>query len=179
VLSFLLERAGDVVTRDELRLREALRRSRDVALHRDAAARRYLTHAPVLMFMFVGLALVGSLDRNVDRISVTSGCSIYPFVSRWERRRHATTTAARENEGDQDFRVRMIVSPDRGFDPVGVGSTAAATQVTNFSNVSLLLCPSISGVFHLRSRKTLCMEGGRIQSPGRSQCTRPLSVRSV
>jgi nitroreductase len=41
---------------------------------------RKLTHAPVLLFVFVDLALVASLDRNLDRIGVISGCSIYPFV---------------------------------------------------------------------------------------------------
>ncbi len=41
---------------------------------------RKLTHAPVLLFVFVDLALVASLDRNVDRIGVVSGASIYPFV---------------------------------------------------------------------------------------------------
>jgi len=41
---------------------------------------RKLTHAPVLLFVFVDLALVASLDRNAGRIGVVSGGSIYPFV---------------------------------------------------------------------------------------------------
>lgn len=41
---------------------------------------RKLTHAPVLLFVFVDLALVASLDSNVKRIGVVSGGSIYPFV---------------------------------------------------------------------------------------------------
>jgi len=41
---------------------------------------RKLTHAPVVLFVFVDLALVASLDRNVARIGVVSGASIYPFV---------------------------------------------------------------------------------------------------
>ncbi len=41
---------------------------------------RKLTFAPVLLFVFVDLALVASLDRNADRIGVVSGGSIYPFV---------------------------------------------------------------------------------------------------
>lgn len=42
---------------------------------------RKLTHAPVLLFVFVDLALVASLDQRLDRIGVISGASIYPFVS--------------------------------------------------------------------------------------------------
>ena len=39
-----------------------------------------LTHAPVVMFVFVDLSLVTSMDQNLDRIGVISGASIYPFV---------------------------------------------------------------------------------------------------
>jgi len=45
----------------------------------DAAIRK-LTHAPVVLFVFVDLAFVASLDRDLERIGVISGCSIYPFV---------------------------------------------------------------------------------------------------
>ena len=41
---------------------------------------RKLTQAPVLLFVFVDLAVVASFDRNLDRIGVISGASIYPFV---------------------------------------------------------------------------------------------------
>src|SRR5262245_25913250 len=41
---------------------------------------RKLTHAPVVLFVFVDLAVVASLDRNLARIGVISGGSIYPFV---------------------------------------------------------------------------------------------------
>jgi len=39
-----------------------------------------LTHAPVLLFVFVDLSLVASMDQNLDRVGVISGGSIYPFV---------------------------------------------------------------------------------------------------
>lgn len=39
-----------------------------------------LTHAPVVLFVFVDLAYVASFDRHLDRIGVISGGSIYPFV---------------------------------------------------------------------------------------------------
>jgi nitroreductase len=41
---------------------------------------RKLTQAPVLLLVFVDLAVVASFDRNLDRIGVISGGSIYPFV---------------------------------------------------------------------------------------------------
>ena len=41
---------------------------------------RKLTHAPVVLFVFVDLAVVASLDRRLARIGVISGGSIYPFV---------------------------------------------------------------------------------------------------
>jgi nitroreductase len=41
---------------------------------------RKLTHAPVVLFVFVDLAVVASLDKNVAHIGVISGGSIYPFV---------------------------------------------------------------------------------------------------
>lgn len=39
-----------------------------------------LTHAPVLLLVFVDLAAVASFDRQLDRVGVISGASIYPFV---------------------------------------------------------------------------------------------------
>jgi nitroreductase len=39
-----------------------------------------LTGAPVLLFVFVDLAVVASLDRDLERVGVISGGSIYPFV---------------------------------------------------------------------------------------------------
>ncbi len=39
-----------------------------------------LTHAPVVLFVFVDLACVASFDRHLDRVGVISGASIYPFV---------------------------------------------------------------------------------------------------
>jgi nitroreductase len=41
---------------------------------------RKLTHAPVVLFVFVDLAAVASFDRHLDHVGVISGCSIYPFV---------------------------------------------------------------------------------------------------
>lgn len=38
------------------------------------------TRAPVLLFVFVDLAVVASFDRDLDRVGVVSGGSIYPFV---------------------------------------------------------------------------------------------------
>ncbi|MEZ5557722.1 MAG: nitroreductase family protein [Pseudomonadales bacterium] len=45
----------------------------------DAAIRR-LTHAPVLLFVFVDLAVVAAMDQDLERVGVISGASIYPFV---------------------------------------------------------------------------------------------------
>jgi nitroreductase len=39
-----------------------------------------LTHAPVVLLVFVDLSLVASMDQHLDRIGVISGASIYPFV---------------------------------------------------------------------------------------------------
>ena len=39
-----------------------------------------LTGASVLLFVFVDLAVVASFDRDLDRVGVISGGSIYPFV---------------------------------------------------------------------------------------------------
>jgi nitroreductase len=41
---------------------------------------RALTHAPVVLFVFVDLAQVASFDRHLDHVGVISGASIYPFV---------------------------------------------------------------------------------------------------
>lgn len=41
---------------------------------------RKLTHAPVVLFVFVDLAVVASFDRHLDRVGVISGGSVYPFV---------------------------------------------------------------------------------------------------
>ncbi len=41
---------------------------------------RKLTHAPVVLFVFVDLAQVASFDRDLDHVGVISGGSIYPFV---------------------------------------------------------------------------------------------------
>lgn len=39
-----------------------------------------LTHAPVVLLVFVDLSLVASMDQNLERVGVISGASIYPFV---------------------------------------------------------------------------------------------------
>lgn len=39
-----------------------------------------LTQAPVLLFVFVDLAVVASFDQYLDRVGVISGGSVYPFV---------------------------------------------------------------------------------------------------
>ncbi len=41
---------------------------------------RQLTHAPVVLFVFVDLAVVASFDRDLARVGVISGGSVYPFV---------------------------------------------------------------------------------------------------
>ena len=41
---------------------------------------RMLTQAPVLLFVFVDLSLVASFDRDLERVGVISGASVYPFV---------------------------------------------------------------------------------------------------
>jgi nitroreductase len=41
---------------------------------------RKLTHAPVVLMVFVDLAYVASFDSELDRVGVISGGSIYPFV---------------------------------------------------------------------------------------------------
>lgn len=41
---------------------------------------RRLTHAPVVLLVFVDLAVVASFDRHLDRVGVISGASVYPFV---------------------------------------------------------------------------------------------------
>lgn len=45
----------------------------------DAFVRR-LTHAPVVLLVFVDLAVVASFDRGLNRVGVISGASVYPFV---------------------------------------------------------------------------------------------------
>ncbi|MCR9279407.1 MAG: nitroreductase family protein [Pseudomonadaceae bacterium] len=39
-----------------------------------------LIDAPVLLFVFVDLSLVASFDKDLERVGVISGASIYPFV---------------------------------------------------------------------------------------------------
>lgn len=39
-----------------------------------------ITHAPVVLFVFVDLAVVASFDSGLDRVGVISGASVYPFV---------------------------------------------------------------------------------------------------
>lgn len=39
-----------------------------------------LTGAPVVLFVFVDLAVVASIDRDLRRVGVISGGSVYPFV---------------------------------------------------------------------------------------------------
>lgn len=39
-----------------------------------------LTRAPVLLLVFVDLAVVASFDSELDRVGVISGASVYPFV---------------------------------------------------------------------------------------------------
>jgi nitroreductase len=39
-----------------------------------------LSHAPVLLMVFVDLSVVASFDSELERIGVISGASIYPFV---------------------------------------------------------------------------------------------------
>jgi nitroreductase len=41
---------------------------------------RKLTQAPVLLFVFVDLAVVAAMDQQLDRVGVIAGASIYPFV---------------------------------------------------------------------------------------------------
>jgi nitroreductase len=41
---------------------------------------RWLTHAPVLLFVFVDLAQVAAFDADREPCAVIPGCSIYPFV---------------------------------------------------------------------------------------------------
>jgi nitroreductase len=41
---------------------------------------RKLTHAPVVLMVFVDLAYVASFDSTLERVGVISGGSIYPFV---------------------------------------------------------------------------------------------------
>lgn len=41
---------------------------------------RSLLSAPVLLLVLLDLAVVASFDRNLDRVGVISGASIYPFV---------------------------------------------------------------------------------------------------
>ena len=41
---------------------------------------RWLTHAPVVLFVFVDLAQVAAFDAQRDPCAVIPGCSIYPFV---------------------------------------------------------------------------------------------------
>ena len=39
-----------------------------------------ITHAPVVLLVFVDLSVVASFDSGLDRVGVISGGSIYPFV---------------------------------------------------------------------------------------------------
>ncbi|MEM6710035.1 MAG: nitroreductase family protein [Pseudomonadota bacterium] len=39
-----------------------------------------MINAPVLLFVFVDLSVVASMDSMLDRVGLISGCSIYPFV---------------------------------------------------------------------------------------------------
>ncbi len=39
-----------------------------------------ITHAPVVLLVFVDLSVVASFDSELDRVGVISGGSIYPFV---------------------------------------------------------------------------------------------------
>ncbi len=39
-----------------------------------------LTHAPVILFVFVDLSVVASFDSALERVGVISGASVYPFV---------------------------------------------------------------------------------------------------
>jgi nitroreductase len=41
---------------------------------------RTLASAPVLVFVFVDLAVVAAMDQNLDRVGVFAGASIYPFA---------------------------------------------------------------------------------------------------
>jgi nitroreductase len=41
---------------------------------------RKLTQAPVLLFVFVDLAVVAAMDQLLDRVGLIAGASIYPFV---------------------------------------------------------------------------------------------------
>lgn len=41
---------------------------------------RTMLNAPVLLFVFVDLSVVASMDSMLDRVGLISGCSIYPFV---------------------------------------------------------------------------------------------------
>jgi len=39
-----------------------------------------LTHAPAVLMVFVDLRVVASMDKNLSRVGVISGASIYPFA---------------------------------------------------------------------------------------------------
>jgi nitroreductase len=41
---------------------------------------RKLTHAPVVLLVFVDLSVVAVFDRHLDRVGVIAGASVYPFV---------------------------------------------------------------------------------------------------
>ncbi len=76
---------------------------------------RKLTHAPVVLFVFVDLAVVASLDRNVGHIGVISGGSIYPFVQ--------NILLAARNEGYGGTPTTFIADKERG-----TASTARRTE---------------------------------------------------
>ena len=44
------------------------------------AGLRSMLSAPVLLFLFVDLSVVASMDSMLDRAGVISGCSVYPFA---------------------------------------------------------------------------------------------------
>lgn len=54
----------------------------DVAAIPDAALQGYrnLANAPVLLVIGVDLRLVAAMDRDLDRVGIVGGASVYPFV---------------------------------------------------------------------------------------------------
>ncbi len=73
-----------------------------------------LTHAPVVLFVFVDLSLVASMDQHLDRVGVISGASIYPFV--WNillaaRNEGLGGTPTTFISGEEPALQRLLVAP--------------------------------------------------------------------
>ncbi len=74
---------------------------------------RKLTRAPVLLLVFVDLAQVATFDRDLERVGVIAGASIYPFVwnillaARNEGYGGTPTTFVAESEGALQALLRV------------------------------------------------------------------------